>query len=1167
MTNQTPGTERYRNPIRAVVFAIVFSLFLGSGEVSATGGSSDDALCANDLSALVSATGQAPASGSRWKVFITRVRLTVPLSVARIALRFGDTDTAIASIDWYTDLVVRLSNEGRLQLGIPPRPDLLGLAEVVTSCIGGESPANQPPVANAGADVAVLVGQVITLDGSGSQDPDGDVLAYFWSMIEVPESSVAALDDPTISSPSFLINKPGTYVVQLIVNDGQIDSAPDTVEITTDNSPPVADAGLDQTAYVNDTVTLDASGSTDVDGDLLVYRWSLTETPMGSVAVLSENTAVMPGFTIDLPGRYVAQLVVNDGEFDSTFDTVVVDTLNSAPVADAGPDQTIRVADVVSLDGSGSSDVDNDPLTYRWTMSEVPVDSAATLTNQFIVDPAFVADKPGTYRISLIVNDGQLDSGENIVLVATENSAPIADAGEDIGAFVDDTVTLDGSGSTDADNDPLSFQWALITVADGSAAVLDGASTSSPTFLADAEGLYIAQLIVNDGTIDSDPDTAIVSVSVRAPVDTDGDSLTDEQEAALGTDPNNPDSDGDGLNDGDEVNTFGTDPLDEDTDDDGFNDNEEIDAGTDPGDPDSLPPFQLVYEFDNSNTVTQQIDSSGGEVGFQTSSGISVTLSIPASALLDEQAISMTPVTSILGAPAGFVPVVAVQLGPEGQVFGSPAKVTFSLPAGFRGSDTAVGFFTNSDGSEFYLTPLIAPDGELADNEDTVVSIAKGSFSAGGVARLLDDFFSGDQAPPISDTGKRAQNDLAIINNARLQRNLLGGDGSFTPQETADALAIFTAWNAALRVRLDQLLTSLDSDGVTDARVIELLTILHERLILESLTFPFQVDVSSIDGFLSFEQLAAIFIEFYSASFDKCATTDEDQITASETLRIELSVILQQLAISTLDLDEFRCRYSASWLPEFTRLDSELEAAVVNATINSFNPVTTELGPAVPGASFAFLGDFEIVGSSNVTLAVYNPNGTEASFLVEGSGLGTITLSSSRLIGPALASAQVAPKFAGIYAVEYSGTNSGCTDPEDEGSSSGELSVYLSSELDSVVDDTRTYVLTGSAAGATAVLTLSETAGVPSAPVSGSGSYREVEVITIDFGDGPVVCTYTSDSFGTLTGEALISDETVIINLSASDVVNGYTGTPAICGSGSCAAVEGSGTLTKSGPP
>ena len=76
------------------------------------------------------------------------------------------------------------------------------------------------------------------------------------------------------------------------------------------------------------------------------------------------------------------------------------------------------------------------------------------------------------------------------------------------------------------------------------------------------------------------------------PADTDGDGLTDEEEAVIGTDPLNPDTDGDGITDGDEVNIYGTDPLDADTDDDGISDGEEIVPGVDgyvtnPLDPDT----------------------------------------------------------------------------------------------------------------------------------------------------------------------------------------------------------------------------------------------------------------------------------------------------------------------------------------------------------------------------------------------------------------------------------------------------------------------------------------------------------------------------------------------------------------------------------------------------
>lgn len=76
--------------------------------------------------------------------------------------------------------------------------------------------------------------------------------------------------------------------------------------------------------------------------------------------------------------------------------------------------------------------------------------------------------------------------------------------------------------------------------------------------------------------------------AVQQPVDTDGDGLTDAEEAELGTDPMNADTDGDGLTDGDEVNNYGTDPLKADTDGDGLNDGAEVNShGTDPLNPDT----------------------------------------------------------------------------------------------------------------------------------------------------------------------------------------------------------------------------------------------------------------------------------------------------------------------------------------------------------------------------------------------------------------------------------------------------------------------------------------------------------------------------------------------------------------------------------------------------
>jgi hypothetical protein len=285
---------------------------------------------------------------------------------------------------------------------------------------------NNPPVAHAGPDQTRFVGDTVTLDGSGSYDIDGDVLTYSWSLIIVPQGSLAELSNPTAVKPTFVIDQLGDYVAQLIVNDGIEDSDPDTVSINWLNSKPVANAGNELTYYASDvgsTVTLDGSGSSDVDGQLLTYSWSLITVPEGSEAFLFDPTAVNPTFVIDqLGGDYVAQLIVNDGIEDSDPDTVSINWENTWPVADAGADQTASIGDTVTLDGSGSSDVDGDVLSYFWSLIAIPEGSGASLSDATLVNPTFVIDQPGDYVVQLIVNDGIEDSVPDTVSI--EGMAP-----------------------------------------------------------------------------------------------------------------------------------------------------------------------------------------------------------------------------------------------------------------------------------------------------------------------------------------------------------------------------------------------------------------------------------------------------------------------------------------------------------------------------------------------------------------------------------------------------------------------------------------------------------------------------------------------------------------------------------------------------------------------
>lgn len=374
---------------------------------------------------------------------------------------------------------------------------------------------NSAPTANAGPDQKVSLGQTVTLDGSRSTDVDGDVLTYEWTII-TPANTTSVLSDKTSVMPKLVINEKGTYVIQLVVNDGKLSSAPDTVSLEVGNVKPVANAGADRVIAQGNPVKLDGSKSSDLDGDVLGFSWRLVSAPAGSAATLDDATSVQPSITPDVLGNYILELIVNDGKVDSDPDQVVINTANVPPVANAGPDQQLSLTETATLDGSKSADAEGKPLTYRWSLLSKPQGSAATLNNVASVNPTFKLDKAGSYTAQLIVNDGDEDSKPDTVIITTLNTRPVAEAGLEQVVYQGSEVSLDGTSSYDPDGDNISYRWALTTKPEGSQATILNPMTATPKFTVDKTGLFVAQLIVNDGKVDSYPDT--VTLRAEAPV-------------------------------------------------------------------------------------------------------------------------------------------------------------------------------------------------------------------------------------------------------------------------------------------------------------------------------------------------------------------------------------------------------------------------------------------------------------------------------------------------------------------------------------------------------------------------------------------------------------------------------------------------------------------------
>mgnify|MGYP003513758545 FL=1 len=331
-----------------------------------------------------------------------------------------------------------------------------------------KSSPDTAPLAVAGADQSVLVGSTVTLDGSNSRDPDGKPLTYLWTLRNKPTGSTAVLSSNTAPLPTFVADKPGVYVAQLVVNDGLKDSALAFVTVTTaeQNATPVANAGSHQSVSVNTTVTLDGSFSSDANRDPLVYTWKLESVPNGSTATLSSASAARPTFTADKAGSYLASLSVSDGTLTSNFATVTVtaSAVNAAPTARIDTVAPVAVGKTITLDGSASADPDRDPLSYKWVLFSQPTGAGQALSSTTVAKPTLLVSEPGNYVASLVVNDSTANS-DYAFITLTALAAPLAKAQltDGTGPITGDipsgtALILDASQSTDPAKAALSYK-------------------------------------------------------------------------------------------------------------------------------------------------------------------------------------------------------------------------------------------------------------------------------------------------------------------------------------------------------------------------------------------------------------------------------------------------------------------------------------------------------------------------------------------------------------------------------------------------------------------------------------------------------------------------------------------------------------------------------------
>jgi len=256
---------------------------------------------------------------------------------------------------------------------------------------------NCAPIADAGPDMTVPEGGSVHFNASNSSDPDGNTLYYEWK-----EDGVGILN---LAQSFDMVLPIGTHGIMLTLTDGYGATATDRVviEVTAvDQKPPIADAGSDQAVPVGTAVILDASGSTDPDGEIVKYEW------LEDSAVINESMVFEHIFPKGV--HHIMLRVTDDDGASGTDDTTITARSSMVmPEADAGADREALEEIEIILDASRSI---GENLTYQWILNGTTISEERMFYHLF---------DPGAHTVTLKVTDEYecTDTDEVSVVITT----------------------------------------------------------------------------------------------------------------------------------------------------------------------------------------------------------------------------------------------------------------------------------------------------------------------------------------------------------------------------------------------------------------------------------------------------------------------------------------------------------------------------------------------------------------------------------------------------------------------------------------------------------------------------------------------------------------------------------------------------------------------------
>ncbi|MCP5098571.1 MAG: tandem-95 repeat protein [Chloroflexi bacterium] len=468
----------------------------------------------------------------------------------------GSMDDVLFDIDVDTGVVTFISapdfeapgdadvdNNYNIQVTVTDSGSLTAVQDIVISVT--DITENTAPTAEAGGPYVVNEGSSVQLDGSGSTDAEQDAatLGYAWDF-----DSDGQYDDATGINPTFVATDgPASLQIGLQVTDDGGLSSTASVVVTINNVTPIANAGLDQSVFRNETVNLTGSWTDPAGAADNAYTWSWDLDGDGSAddsgsANFGETVNRSTGFATD--GIITLSFTVTDKDGDSSSDTVQITVVNRMPVAN---DQNLDTDEDTALPITlTASDDDNDALTYS-VLSQPSNGTLSGAAPNLTYSPD--ADFNGSDSFTFQVNDGLVDSNVATVdiIVNPNDDAPVAL--DDSATTNEDTaVTIDVLfNDSDGDGDSLTID-SVTDPANGT--VVNNGTDVTYTPDADFNGSDSFTYTISDGN--GGTATATVTVTVNAvnddPVALDDDVTTDEDTAVtIAVLFNDSDGDGDSL--------------------------------------------------------------------------------------------------------------------------------------------------------------------------------------------------------------------------------------------------------------------------------------------------------------------------------------------------------------------------------------------------------------------------------------------------------------------------------------------------------------------------------------------------------------------------------------------------------------------------------------------